>query len=71
MQTSLFIIGILASGFVFGNLARLIVPGSQRLTWSETTLVGIAGAAVGGIIFNAEERRVEKAQQDQQQRLVA
>ena len=52
MQTSLFIIGILASGFVFGNLARLIVPGSQRLTWSETTLVGIAGAAVGGWLAN-------------------
>ena len=27
--------------------------------------------AVGGIMFNAEQRRVEKAQQDQQQRLVA
>lgn len=52
MQTSLLILGILAGGFVFGNLARLIVPGSQRLTWSETTLVGIAGAAVGGIGVN-------------------
>lgn len=52
MQISLLIVGILAGGFVFGNLARLIVPGSQRLTWSETTLVGIAGAAVGGIGVN-------------------
>ena len=52
MEPSLFIIGILAGGFVFGNLARLIVPGSQRLTWSETILVGIAGAGVGGLVAN-------------------
>lgn len=52
METSLFIVAILAGGFVFGNLARLIVPGSQRLTWSETTLVGIAGAAFGGLVAN-------------------
>ncbi len=37
---------------MFGGLARLIVPGSERLTWSETTLVGIAGAAVGAVIGN-------------------
>ena len=53
MQISLFIVGILVGGFVFGGLARIIVPGSQRLTWSETTLVGIAGAAVGALIVNA------------------
>jgi uncharacterized membrane protein YeaQ/YmgE (transglycosylase-associated protein family) len=52
MQTSLLILATLAGGFVFGNLARLIVPGSQRLTWSETTLVGIAGAGVGGVAVN-------------------
>jgi uncharacterized membrane protein YeaQ/YmgE (transglycosylase-associated protein family) len=52
MQASLLMIGILVGGFVFGNLARLIVPGSQRLTWSETTLVGIAGAAVGAVGVN-------------------
>ena len=52
MPTALFIIGILIGGFVFGGLARLIVPGSERLTWSETTLVGIAGAAVGAVIGN-------------------
>ena len=52
MEPTLFIIGILAGGFVFGNLARLIVPGSQRLTWSETILVGIAGAGLGGLAAN-------------------
>ena len=52
MEPSLFIIAILFGGLVFGNLARLIVPGSQRLTWSETILVGIAGAGVGGLVAN-------------------
>lgn len=52
MPPALFIFGILIGGFVFGGLARLIVPGSERLTWSETTLVGIAGAAVGAVIGN-------------------
>jgi uncharacterized membrane protein len=57
MQVSLFIVGILVEGFVFGGLARIIVLGSQRLTGSETTLVGIAGAAVGALIVNAATRR--------------
>lgn len=42
----------MVGGFVFGGLARLIVPGSQRLSWSETTLVGIAGAAIGAFVAN-------------------
>lgn len=53
MEVSLFIASILVGGFVLGSLARLIVPGSQRLTWSETTLVGIAGAALGALLVNA------------------
>ena len=52
MQASLFIVGVLVGGFVFGSLARLVIPGEQRLTWSETTLAGIAGAAVGAFISN-------------------
>ncbi len=54
MQTnpSLFIAGVLVGGFIFGHLARMVIPGEQRLTWSETTLGGIAGAAVVGFIAN-------------------
>ncbi len=52
MEQSLFLVVILLAGFAFGSLARLIVPGSQRLSWSETTLVGIAGASVGGLGAN-------------------
>jgi uncharacterized membrane protein YeaQ/YmgE (transglycosylase-associated protein family) len=49
---TVFFVAILVGGFVFGTLARVIVPGSQRLTWSETTLVGIAGAGVGAVVGN-------------------
>lgn len=49
MPSPFFIVAVLVGGFVLGGLARLIVPGSQRLTWSETVLVGIAGAGVGAI----------------------
>lgn len=47
-----FTLAILVVGLIFGALARLIVPGSQRITWSETTLVGIAGAGIGGLVGN-------------------
>jgi len=53
MEVALLIIGILVGGLTLGAVARLIVPGGQRLTWSETTLVGIAGAAVGALLANA------------------
>ncbi len=53
MQVTVLIIGILVGGLTLGAIARLIVPGGQRLTWSETTLVGIAGAAVGALLVNA------------------
>ncbi len=59
MPPALFSIAVLFGGFVFGGLARLIVPGSQRLTWSETTLVGIAGAGVGAVLGNLATPNVE------------
>ena len=43
---------LLAGGFVLGTLARFIVPGEQKLSWAETTIVGVAGAGVGSIIMN-------------------
>lgn len=43
---------ILALGVVYGALARLVLPGRQDVTWSETIVAGIAGAAVGGMASN-------------------
>ncbi|MCP3993587.1 MAG: ATP-binding protein [bacterium] len=59
MQGTQFILATLFGGFAIGSLARLIVPGSQRLTWSETTIVGIAGAGVGGLIANFSTANAE------------
>jgi len=47
-----FTLAILVVGLILGALARLIVPGNQRITWSETILVGIAGAGFGGLVGN-------------------
>ncbi len=52
MQTTFVILTMLVGGTAFGWLARLIIPGRQPLSWAETTLVGIAGAAVGAMVGN-------------------
>lgn len=52
MQSAFVLITMLVGGTAFGWLARLIVPGRQPLSWAETTLVGIAGSAVGAIVGN-------------------
>ncbi len=44
------ILGLIAIGLVIGILARLIVPGKQRLSMLATILLGIAGAVIGGLI---------------------
>jgi len=52
METSLFIFGILLAGLILGSIARFLLPGDQRLTLAETTLIGIAGAGVGSVLVN-------------------
>ena len=52
MQAGVLIFGILAAGFVFGFMARLIVPVRNRLTVAEMTLVGIAGSGAGATPMN-------------------
>jgi hypothetical protein len=52
MQMSVFLFGVLIGGSILGGLARLIIPGGGRLTWAETTLVAIAGAAIGAVVAN-------------------
>ncbi len=37
-------------GFVVGLLARAIMPGGQHLGFIMTTILGIAGSLVGGVI---------------------
>lgn len=52
METSLLIFGILVAGLAFGSVARLLIPGPQRFSLAETTLIGIAGAGVGSVLIN-------------------
>jgi uncharacterized membrane protein YeaQ/YmgE (transglycosylase-associated protein family) len=44
------ILGLILVGLVIGVLARLIVPGKQRLSLLATLLLGVAGAVIGGIL---------------------
>ena len=47
------ILGLLLVGLVIGLLARLILPGRQRIGLLWTMLLGVAGAIVGGVIASA------------------
>ena len=44
------ILGLIVIGIVIGVLARLVLPGRQRIGVGMTVLLGIGGALVGGIV---------------------
>ena len=46
-------IGFLVAGLIIGLLARLILPGRQRIGLLWTLALGIAGSLIGGTIANA------------------
>jgi uncharacterized membrane protein YeaQ/YmgE (transglycosylase-associated protein family) len=47
------ILGLIIIGIVIGILARLVLPGRQRIGVGLTVLLGIGGALVGGIVASA------------------
>ena len=47
------ILGLIIIGIIIGVLARLVLPGRQRIGILMTVLLGIGGALVGGIVANA------------------
>jgi len=47
------ILGLIIIGIIIGVLARLVLPGRQRIGMLMTILLGIAGALVGGIVASA------------------
>lgn len=47
------IIAWIVFGFVIGLLARALVPGKQSMGLIMTTLLGIAGSLVGGLVASA------------------
>jgi uncharacterized membrane protein YeaQ/YmgE (transglycosylase-associated protein family) len=46
-------IGFIVFGLVVGVVARLLVPGRQRLGLGMTLLLGLVGSVVGGLVANA------------------
>lgn len=46
-------IGFIVFGLVVGAVARLLVPGRQRLGLGMTLLLGLVGSVVGGVVANA------------------
>ena len=46
-------IGFLIAGLIIGLLARLILPGRQKIGLPLTLLLGVIGSVIGGVIANA------------------
>ena len=44
------IIGTIFVGLIVGALARLVLPGDQKLGWILTCVVGIAGPMLAGFV---------------------
>ena len=47
------ILGLIIIGIVIGVIARLVLPGRQRIGMLMTVLLGIGGALIGGIVASA------------------
>ena len=47
------LIGFLIAGLIIGALARLLLPGRQKIGIALTLLLGVLGSVIGGVIANA------------------
>jgi uncharacterized membrane protein YeaQ/YmgE (transglycosylase-associated protein family) len=47
------VIGFIVAGLIIGALARLLLPGKQRIGLLWTLAIGVLGSVVGGTIANA------------------
>jgi uncharacterized membrane protein YeaQ/YmgE (transglycosylase-associated protein family) len=45
-------IGFIVAGLIIGLLARLVLPGRQRIGLLWTIVLGVLGSVVGGVIAN-------------------
>jgi uncharacterized membrane protein YeaQ/YmgE (transglycosylase-associated protein family) len=46
-------IGFIVAGLIIGALARLLLPGKQKIGLLWTLALGLAGSVIGGTIANA------------------
>jgi uncharacterized membrane protein YeaQ/YmgE (transglycosylase-associated protein family) len=65
MAAILNVISWLVFGLVVGAIARFLMPGRQSMSWLATSLLGIAGSLVGGIlswlVFGTPEATINAA----------
>jgi len=47
------LLGLLIVGLIIGALARLLLPGRQKIGLGLTLLLGVVGAVIGGVIASA------------------
>ncbi|CAN5495163.1 hypothetical protein BH20ACT19_BH20ACT19_04310 [soil metagenome] len=47
------LIGFLVFGLLVGAVARLLLPGRQKIGLALTLLLGVLGSVIGGVIANA------------------
>ena len=47
------ILGLIIIGTIIGIIARLVMPGRQRIGVFMTVLLGVGGAIIGGIVGSA------------------
>jgi len=45
-------IGFIVAGLIIGLLARLLLPGKQRIGLLWTLVLGVVGSVIGGVIAN-------------------
>jgi uncharacterized membrane protein YeaQ/YmgE (transglycosylase-associated protein family) len=50
VETVGFILGLVLMGLIVGALARLLVPGRDRMSVPATILLGIVGSILGGVL---------------------
>jgi uncharacterized membrane protein YeaQ/YmgE (transglycosylase-associated protein family) len=46
------LIGFIVWGLIIGFLARLVIPGRQRIGLLRTLLIGILGSVIGGMVVS-------------------
>ena len=47
------LIGFLVFGLLVGAIARLLLPGRQKIGLALTLLLGVLGSVIGGVVANA------------------
>jgi uncharacterized membrane protein YeaQ/YmgE (transglycosylase-associated protein family) len=47
------VLGLIVIGVIIGLIARLVLPGRQRIGAWFTVLLGVAGALIGGLVASA------------------